>query len=311
MSPSPHIVTASKLLGEIHQQLDSIVLGKSSVTRLAVTCLLAQGHLLIEDAPGLGKSTLALALAKTFGLQYTKVACTNDLLPSDLLGLSIWDSSAQQMRFTAGPIFAQLLLADELNRAPSKTQSALLEAMEERQVTVDGETRALPQPFFVIATQNPLDQVGVSPLPESQLDRFMMRLTLGFPDADAEIALLRGGDRRGGATRLGAVITADALLRLQALIEQVHVADPILRYIQQLLAASRTGATRPLSPRAGLALLRAARAEALQTGRDHVLPDDVQAVWAAVVGHRLGASHDSLGKGAQLASTVLAGVAAP
>ena len=311
MSPSPHIVTASKLLGEIHQQLDSIVLGKSSVTRLAVTCLLAQGHLLIEDAPGLGKSTLAVALAKTFGLQYTKVACTNDLLPSDLLGLSIWDSSAQQMRFTAGPIFAQLLLADELNRAPSKTQSALLEAMEERQVTVDGETRALPQPFFVIATQNPLDQVGVSPLPESQLDRFMMRLTLGFPDADAEIALLRGGDRRGDATRLGAVITADALLRLQALIEQVHVADPILRYIQQLLAASRTGATRPLSPRAGLALLRAARAEALQTGRDHVLPDDVQAVWAAVVGHRLGASHDSLGKGAQLASTVLAGVAAP
>lgn len=311
MSPSPHIVTASKLLGEIHQQLDSIVLGKSSVTRLAVTCLLAQGHLLIEDAPGLGKSTLALALAKTFGLQYTKVACTNDLLPSDLLGLSIWDSSAQQMRFTAGPIFAQLLLADELNRAPSKTQSALLEAMEERQVTVDGETRALPQPFFVIATQNPLDQVGVSPLPESQLDRFMMRLTLGFPDADAEIALLRGGDRRGDATRLDAVITADALLRLQALIEQVHVADPILRYIQQLLAASRTGATRPLSPRAGLALLRAARAEALQTGRDHVLPDDVQAVWAAVVGHRLGASHDSLGKGAQLASTVLAGVAAP
>ncbi|HOB00233.1 MAG TPA: AAA family ATPase [Casimicrobium huifangae] len=311
MSPSPHIVTASKLLGEIHQQLDSIVLGKSSVTRLAVTCLLAQGHLLIEDAPGLGKSTLALALAKTFGLQYTKVACTNDLLPSDLLGLSIWDSSAQQMRFTAGPIFAQLLLADELNRAPSKTQSALLEAMEERQVTVDGETRALPQPFFVIATQNPLDQVGVSPLPESQLDRFMMRLTLGFPDADAEIALLRGGDRRGDATRLGAVITADSLLRLQALIEQVHVADPILRYIQQLLAASRTGATRPLSPRAGLALLRAARAEALQTGRDHVLPDDVQAVWAAVVGHRLGASHDSLGKGAQLANTVLAGVAAP
>lgn len=183
--------------------------------------------------------------------------------------------------------------------------------MEERQVTVDGETRALPLPFFVIATQNPLDQVGVSPLPESQLDRFMMRLTLGFPDADAEIALLRGGDRRGDATRLGAVVSADALLKLQALIEQIHVADPILRYIQQLLAASRTGATRPLSPRAGLALLRAARAEALQTGRDHVLPDDVQTVWAAVVGHRLGASHDSLGKGTQLAATVLAAIAAP
>lgn len=311
MSPSPHIDSASTLLAEIQQQLDSIVLGKSSVTRLAVTCLLAQGHLLIEDAPGLGKSTLALALAKTFGLAYTKVACTNDLLPSDLLGLSVWDSQSQQMRFTPGPIFAQLLLADELNRAPSKTQSALLEAMEERQVTVDGETRALPHPFFVIATQNPLDQVGVSPLPESQMDRFMMRLTLGFPDAEAEIALLRGGDRRADATRLGAVVTPEALTKLQHLIEQVHVADPILHYIQQLLAASRTGSTRPLSPRAGLALLRAARAAALQGGRDHVRPDDVQAVWGAVVGHRLGASHDSLGKGAQLAGALLAGVAAP
>jgi MoxR-like ATPase len=311
VSPSPHILTASKLLGEIHQQLDSIVLGKSAVTRLAVTCLLAQGHLLIEDAPGLGKSTLALALAKTFGLAYNKVPCTNDLLPSDLLGLSIWDSTAQAMRFTPGPIFAQVLLADELNRAPSKTQSALLEAMEERLVTVDGVTRELPEPFFVVATQNPLDQVGVSPLPESQLDRFMMRLTLGFPDADAEIALLRGGDRRSSATRLHAVLTADALVKLQALVDQVHVSDALLIYVQQLLASSRTGATRPLSPRAGLATVRAARAEALQSGRDHVLPDDVQAVWTAVVSHRVSASHDSLSKGAQLAGALLAGVAAP
>lgn len=311
MSPSPHILTASKLLGEIHQQLDSIVLGKTAVTRLAVTCLLAQGHLLIEDAPGLGKSTLALALAKTFGLAYNKVPCTNDLLPSDLLGLSIWDSNAQAMRFTPGPIFAQVLLADELNRAPSKTQSALLEAMEERLVTVDGVTRDLPLPFFVIATQNPLDQVGVSPLPESQLDRFMMRLTLGFPDASAEIALLRGGDRRSGATRLQAVLTAEALVKLQALVDQVHVSDAVLGYIQQLLASSRTGATRPLSPRAGLATVRAARAEALQSGRDHVLPDDVQAVWTAVVSHRVSASHDSLGKGVQLATALLAGVPTP
>lgn len=311
MSPSPHILTASKLLGEIHQQLDSIVLGKTAVTRLAVTCLLAQGHLLIEDAPGLGKSTLALALAKTFGLAYNKVPCTNDLLPSDLLGLSIWDSTAQAMRFTPGPIFAQVLLADELNRAPSKTQSALLEAMEERLVTVDGVTRDLPTPFFVIATQNPLDQVGVSPLPESQLDRFMMRLTLGFPDAEAEIALLRGGDRRSGATRLQSVLTAEALVKLQSLVDQVHVSDAVLGYVQQLLAASRTGATRPLSPRAGLATVRAARAEALQSGRDHVLPDDVQAVWTAVVSHRVSASHDSLSKGVQLATTLLSGVAAP
>ena len=311
MSPSPHITTASKLLGEIHQQLDSIVLGKSGVTRLAVTCLLAQGHLLIEDAPGLGKSTLALALAKTFGLDYNKVPCTNDLLPSDLLGLSIWDGTAQAMRFTPGPIFSQLLLADELNRAPSKTQSALLEALEERQVSVDGVSRNLPSPFFVIATQNPLDQVGVSPLPESQMDRFMMRLSLGFPSAVAEIELLRGGDRRIGALALTPVLTGHALQKLQKLIEQIRVTEPLLIYVQQLLAASRTGATRPLSPRAGLALLRASRAEALQSGRDHVLPDDVQAVWSAVVSHRLGGSHDSLTKGVQLAQAVLIGVPAP
>ncbi len=315
MSPSPHIMAhiseASKLLGQIHQQLDSIVLGKSGVTRLAVTCLLAQGHLLIEDAPGLGKSTLALALAKTFGLNYNKVPCTNDLLPSDLLGLSIWDSTAQAMRFTPGPIFTQLLLADELNRAPSKTQSALLEAMEERQVSVDGVSRNLPSPFFVIATQNPLDQVGVSPLPESQMDRFMMRLSLGFPSAAAEIELLRGGDRRVSALALTPVLTGDALQKLQKLIEQIRVSEPVLVYVQQLLAASRTGATRPLSPRAGLALLRASRAEALQSGRDHVLPDDVQAVWSAVVSHRVGASHDSLTKGVQLAQAVLIGVPAP
>ncbi len=267
--------------------------------------------MLIEDAPGLGKSTLALALAKTFGLQFNKVPCTNDLLPSDLLGLSIWDANSQAMRFTPGPIFTQVLLADELNRAPSKTQSALLEAMEERQVSVDGVSRALPSPFFVIATQNPMDQVGVSPLPESQMDRFMMRLTLGFPSAEAEIALLRGGDRRGSAINATSVLAPDALQKLQTLIEQIHVAETVLSYVQQLLSASRAGATRPLSPRAGLALIRAARAQAVQAGRDHVLPDDVQAVWSAVVSHRLGASHDSLAKGAQLAQAVLIGVAAP
>jgi MoxR-like ATPase len=311
VTASPPLTTATKLLADIHQQLDSIVLGKTEITRLAVTCLLAQGHLLIEDAPGLGKSTLAVALAKTFGLAYTKVPCTNDLLPSDLLGLSIWDANTRSMRFTPGPIFSQVLLADELNRAPSKTQSALLEAMEERQVSVDGVSRALPTPFFVIATQNPMDQVGVSPLPESQLDRFMMRLTLGFPDAKAELDLLRGGDRRDAAIHAKATLSAEALVKLQSIIASIHVAEPILLYVQQLLAASRTGATRALSPRAGLALLRAARAFALQSGRDHVLPDDVQAVWGAVVGHRLGASHDSMNKGYQLARDVLVSVGAP
>ncbi|HNY48727.1 MAG TPA: MoxR family ATPase, partial [Casimicrobium sp.] len=276
-----------------------------------MACLLAGGHLLIEDAPGLGKSTLALALAKSFGLEYNKLPCTNDLLPSDLLGLSVWDTHSQSMRYTPGPVFTQLLLADELNRAPSKTQSALLEAMEERQVSVDGESRALPTPFFVIATQNPMDQVGVSPLPESQLDRFMMRLTLGFPSQEAELALLRGGDRRTNALTLTPVVSAETLVKLQAVIEHIHVAEPVLLYVQQLLASSRVGATRPLSPRAGLAVLRASRASALQSGRDHVLPDDVQAVWAAVVSHRLDAGHDSLAKGLQLAQAVVVGVAAP
>ncbi len=305
------IPSASQVLADIHRQLDSIVLGKTSTTRLAITCLLAQGHLLIEDAPGLGKSTLALALAKSFGLEYNKLPCTNDLLPSDLLGLSVWDTHTQSMRYTPGPVFIQLLLADELNRAPSKTQSALLEAMEERQVSVDGESRALPTPFFVIATQNPMDQVGVSPLPESQLDRFMMRLTLGFPSQDAELALLRGGDRRANALTLTPVVSAETLIDLQTLAERIHVAEPVLRYVQQLLANSRGGTTRPLSPRAGLAVLRASRASALQAGRDHVLPDDVQVVWAAVVSHRLGAGHDSLAKGLQLAQALLVGTAAP
>jgi MoxR-like ATPase len=305
------LTTASKLLADIHQQLNSIVLGKTEITRLAMTCLLAQGHLLIEDAPGVGKSTLAVALAKTFGLAYAKVPCTNDLLPSDLLGLSIWDATAQSMRFTPGPIFSQVLLADELNRAPSKTQSALLEAMEERQVSVDGVSRALPTPFFVIATQNPMDQVGVSPLPESQLDRFMMRLTIGFPSPEAELNLLRGGDRRDAAVTARATLTADALAKLQSVVASIHVAEPILSYVQTLLEASRNGATRPLSPRAGLALLRAARAFALQSSRDHVLPDDVQAVWNSVVSHRLGASHDNTAKSIQLSKRLLQSISAP
>ncbi len=292
-------------------RLESIVLGKGEAIRLAVTCLLAEGHLLIEDTPGLGKSTLAMALARGFGLEQAKLACTNDLLPSDLLGMSIWEPEARQMRFVPGPIFTQVLLADELNRAPSKTQSALLEAMEERRVSIDGATRSLPSPFFVIATQNPLDQVGVSPLPESQLDRFMMRLTLGFPDAEAELALLRSGDQRSQAQAISAYLQASELLALQREASGIHAAEPILIYIRDLLRASRQGSTRPLSPRAGLALLRAARATALLARRDHVEPDDVQAVWTPLVSHRLGSTHDGPTRGAELAAALLESVPAP
>ncbi|MCS6996796.1 MAG: AAA family ATPase [Casimicrobiaceae bacterium] len=316
--PSPSAASEADFLAESERaltavcaRLSSIVLGKLEAVRVAVACLIAEGHLLIEDAPGLGKSTLAVALARAFGLDYTKVACTNDLLPSDLLGLSVWDPEARTMRFVPGPIFTQVLLADELNRAPSKTQSALLEAMEERRVSVDGLTRALPEPFFVIATQNPLDQVGVSPLPESQLDRFMMRLSLGYPDAQAELALLRKGDQRAQAQALSALLSPSALAALQRRAASLYVAEPVLHYVHALLSASRQGMTRPLSPRAGLALLRAARAWALLNGRDHVLPDDVQAVWTPVVSHRLGSTHDGPARGAELARGLLESVAAP
>jgi len=299
------------MIDALFERLDSIVLGKRAAIRLAVTCLIAEGHLLIEDAPGLGKSTLAVALARAFGLEYSKLACTNDLLPSDLLGMSVWDAEARSMRFVPGPVFTQVLLADELNRAPSKTQSALLEAMEERRVSIDGETRELPAPFFVIATQNPLDQVGVSPLPESQLDRFMMRLSLGFPDAEAELELLRRGDQRREAQSTGAIVTPAGLRALQTAAANVHVAEALLTYVRDLLTASRQGATRPLSPRSGLALVRAARAWALLAGRGHVEPDDIQTVWPAVTSHRLGSTHDGPARGATLATQVLAMVPAP
>jgi MoxR-like ATPase len=298
-------------LDPLFDRLDSIVLGKKQAIRLAVACLIAQGHLLIEDAPGLGKSTLAVALARGFGLEYAKLPCTNDLLPSDLLGLSIFEAETRSMRFVPGPVFTQVLLADELNRAPSKTQSALLEAMEERKVTVDGVTRELPSPFFVIATQNPLDQVGVSPLPESQLDRFMMRLTLGFPDEAAEMQLLQSGDLRGLAQATPPLMTAEGLIALQAHAAAVHAALPIVAYVRALLVASRQGATRPLSPRAGLALLRAARAWALIAGRSHLEPEDVQTVFSPVVSHRLGGTHDGPARGAELARSLLESVPAP
>jgi len=266
-----------------------IVLGKTQALRLAVTCLLAGGHLLLEDLPGVGKTTLAQALARLLGLSYQRLQCTSDLLPADVLGVSVYDRNDGQFHFHPGPVFTQVLLADEINRATPRAQSALLEAMEERQVTHEGRTMPLPAPFFVIATQNPTDQVGTYPLPESQLDRFLMRLSLGYPDRAAERELLEGRDRRTLLADLAPVCSIEALLELQAQVDAVHVAEPLLEYLQDLLARSRTmpGLAHGLSPRAGLALLRAARAWALVHGRGHVLPEDLKAILPSVAGHRL------------------------
>ena len=270
-------------------QLNTVVVGKPAQVQDGVTCLLAGGHLLIEDVPGVGKTTLAHALARTFGLQFSRVQFTADLMPSDLAGVSVFERSKEAFVFHPGPVFAQVLLADEINRASPKTQSALLEAMEEKQVTVEGETRPLPSPFFVIATQNPHDQLGTYALPESQMDRFLMRISLGYPDRQAERQLLAGTDRRDLVTRLPPLLTADELLQLQQAVLRTHVADPLLDYVQDLIAATRSGRwfLQGLSPRAGIALVRAAQAQALISGRDYVAPDDVQAILPQTVAHRM------------------------
>ena len=271
------------------QQLNQAIVGKPEQVSDAVVCLLAGGHLLIEDVPGVGKTTLAHALARSFGLQFSRVQFTADLMPSDLSGVSVFERNAGEFVFHPGPLFAQVLLADEINRASPKTQSALLEAMEEKQVTVEGETRALPQPFFVIATQNPHDQLGTYALPESQLDRFLMRISLGYPSRDAERLLLAGGDRRDMASALPALLAPGELAALQQKVLEVHAADPLLNYIQDLIAATRSGQwfVQGLSPRAAIALVRAAKAQALISGRDYVAPDDVQAIIAQTIAHRL------------------------
>jgi MoxR-like ATPase len=288
-------IPTARRLAAVVAQLNRIVIGKDEAMRLALACLLARGHLLIEDIPGVGKSTLAQALAATLGLRAARVQFTSDLLPADILGVSIFDAQAQAFRFHAGPVFNPLLLADEINRAPPKTQSALLEAMEERQVSMDGATRPLPDPFFVIATQNPVEQIGAYPLPESQLDRFLMAVELGYPDAAAERDLLAGGDRRSQVPSLPALADPPTLLEWQREAAAVHVAPALLDYVQALLAATRgntggetdAGARRGLSPRAGLMLLAAARAWALLCGRSMALPEDLQAVFPSVAGHRL------------------------
>jgi MoxR-like ATPase len=270
-------------------RLGEIILGKEQQLRLALACMLARGHLLIEDLPGVGKTTLAHALARVLGLHYQRIQFTSDLLPTDILGVSIYNRDTTDFRFHPGPVFSNIVLADEINRATPKTQSALLEAMEEDQVTIEGESRALPQPFFVIATQNPLHQIGTFPLPESQLDRFLMCIELGYPDSTAERHLLQGEDRRDLLAGVSPLVSVTQLRELQQQVHTVHAADALLDYLQALLAFSRRSPhfQHGLSPRAGLALLHSARAWAFLQDRDMVLPEDLQTVLPAVVNHRL------------------------
>ena len=285
----------SKQIDHVIQQISQVILGKERQIRLAVACLLARGHLLIEDIPGVGKTTLAHTLAAVLGLQFQRIQFTSDLLPADILGVSIYERDNSRFRFHPGPIFSQVILADEVNRATPKTQSALLEAMEEHQVTAEGETRPLPEPFFVIATQNPSNQIGTFPLPESQLDRFLMRIELGYPDAGAERALLQGADRRDLLPKLTPCLLPEELAAAQTAARAVHVSGALLDYLQALVDYSRKSPdyVSGLSPRAALALLAAARAWALMEGRNQVLPEDLQAIVPGVVGHRLFVARDS------------------
>jgi MoxR-like ATPase len=273
----------------ILSSLNTIILGKATVTKQALTCLLAKGHLLIEDLPGVGKTTLAHSLAKILGLDFQRIQFTSDMLPADIVGVSVFERDSNQFNFHKGPVFSQLILADEVNRATPRTQSALLEAMEERQVSVEGQTYNLPDPFFVIATQNPSNQIGTFPLPESQLDRFLMRIKIGYPDAEAERSLLIGEDRNSLLKKQHAVISSEQLLLIQNAVTDIHVSSALIDYVQKLLDHSRVSGRYHfgLSPRAGLGLVHAAQAWALIEQRELVLPEDIQAVFSSVVGHRL------------------------
>jgi MoxR-like ATPase len=284
-------------------QLNTVVVGKSRQIDDCLACLLAGGHLLIEDVPGVGKTTLAHALARSFGLQFRRVQFTSDLMPSDLTGVSVFERQAQRFEFHPGPLFTQVLLADEINRASPRAQSALLEAMEERQVSVDGHTHTLPQPFFVIATQNPFEQVGTHALPESQMDRFLMRIGLGYPDRGAERHLLAGADPRTLLASLPAQLSPEDLTVLQEQAQAVHVAEALLDYLQDLIEATRNGQwfVQGLSPRAGMAVLRAAKARALLRARDYVAPDDVRSILVPTIAHRLTpVAHSGLGAAEQV-----------
>ena len=282
-------LTFPRQLARLVDQIETIIVGKRAQIEDCVACLMAGGHLLIEDVPGVGKTTLAHALAVSLGLRFSRVQFTADLMPADLVGVSVYERQREDFVFHPGPVFTQVLLADEINRAGPRTQSALLEAMEERQVSVENATRELPSPFFVIATQNPNDQLGTYPLPESQLDRFLMCITLGYPDRAAERALLAGDDRRAAIARLPAVMGPAEVLSVQQAVMQVHASDALLDYLQALVAATRSGQwfQEGLSPRAAIAVLRAARARALMAQRDYVAPDDIQAILPQTLGHRL------------------------
>jgi MoxR-like ATPase len=282
-------LSAARHLTRLVDQITTIIVGKRTQIEDSVACLMAGGHLLIEDVPGVGKTTLAHALAVSMGLKFSRVQFTADLMPSDLIGVSVFERASESFVFHSGPVFTQVLLADEINRAGPKTQSALLEAMEEHQVSVDNVTRALPQPFFVIATQNPSDQLGTYPLPESQLDRFLMCITLGYPDRLSERALLAGDDKREAVTRLQPVLKPAEVLALQQVVRQVHASEALLDYLQALIAATRSGHwfVEGLSPRAAMAILRVAKARALMAQRDYVAPDDIQAVLPQSAAHRL------------------------
>ncbi len=310
---SPSRIQAHAHIERLISAAGEISLGKEHALRLAVACLLARGHLLIEDLPGVGKTTLAHTLARLLGLQYQRIQFTSDLLPADIIGNSVFNREDQRFHFHPGPLFAQLILADEINRATPKAQSALLEAMEEHQVTTDGETRALPAPFFVIATQNPQYQIGTFPLPESQLDRFLLRVSLGYPDERHERALLRGQDRRLMLDTLQPVLDLALIQQLQAQVQTLPVSDALLDYVQALLRCSRrqTHYRHGLSPRAGLGLIHAAQAWALVAGRSMVLPEDVQAVLPAVAGHRLHAVSQTDATPEVLAQRLLEAVPVP
>ena len=318
MNPSvPTLITHAdpvELVGAAIAQLNRIILGKEHQLRLCISCMLARGHLLIEDIPGVGKTTLAHALAETLGLSYQRIQFTSDLLPADIIGVSIFERETSSFQFHKGPVFSQLVLADEVNRATPKAQSALLEAMEEHQVTADGQTYPLAAPFFVIATQNPVYQIGTYPLPESQLDRFLMRIELGYPDPTLERQLLMGQDRRDLLATLSPVLSPQQLLLMQTMAPKVHASDALLDYVQALVRHTRETPhyEAGLSPRASIALLRAAQAWAMIHGHPGVLPEDVQAVLAAVVGHRLKPRDETSAKTpTEIGRAVLQAVAIP
>ncbi len=281
-------------LNAIIDGASQIILGKKTQVKLSLACLLSGGHLLIEDLPGMGKTTLAHTLAQVLGLNFRRSQFTSDLLPADIIGVSVYDRATSAFQFHPGPVFTHVLLADEINRATPKTQSALLEAMEEQQITVDGETHPLPKPFFVIATQNPKHHIGTFPLPESQLDRFLMRITLGYPDAQSERALLKNQAGRG--THIKPACDVNTLISLQQAVKNIHVSEQLLDYLQDLILYTRTQFTTGLSPRAGLGLRQCAQAWALLEGRNFVIPEDVQAVFASVVSHRLVAENNEIAK---------------